>query len=82
MEKHTNSIFLKLGLSKDEDVSKRVKACLLFLAEDDDQTTAARSDTESTRGNDVTSGASFTRSTAHVSAYPPRSDRLAEATAS
>jgi len=35
VEKHINSIFLKLNLSEIEDVSKRVKAALLFLAEDD-----------------------------------------------
>jgi DNA-binding NarL/FixJ family response regulator len=35
VEKHINSIFLKLNLSDIEDVSKRVKAALLFLAEDD-----------------------------------------------
>jgi DNA-binding NarL/FixJ family response regulator len=33
VEKHINSIFLKLNLSYSEDVSKRVKAALLFLAE-------------------------------------------------
>lgn len=33
VEKHINSIFLKLGLSETGDVSKRVKATLLFLAE-------------------------------------------------
>ena len=33
VEKHINSIFLKLNLSNSEDVSKRVKATLLFLAE-------------------------------------------------
>jgi DNA-binding NarL/FixJ family response regulator len=33
VEKHINSIFLKLNLSYAEDVSKRVKATLLFLAE-------------------------------------------------
>ena len=33
VEKHINSIFLKLGLAYAEDVSKRVKAALLFLAE-------------------------------------------------
>ena len=33
VEKHINSIFLKLNLSDAEDVSKRVKATLLFLAE-------------------------------------------------
>ena len=42
VEKHTNAIFLKLGLSNAEDVSKRVKASLLFLAEEGDQATAAR----------------------------------------
>jgi DNA-binding NarL/FixJ family response regulator len=35
VEKHINSIFLKLDLSGAEDVSKRVKATLLFLAEVD-----------------------------------------------
>jgi DNA-binding NarL/FixJ family response regulator len=34
VEKHINSIFLKLDLAVAEDVSKRVKAALLFLAED------------------------------------------------
>jgi DNA-binding NarL/FixJ family response regulator len=33
VEKHINSIFLKLNLSEAHDVSKRVKATLLFLAE-------------------------------------------------
>src|SRR3954447_5568042 len=33
VEKHINSIFLKLGLAYADDVSKRVKAALLFLAE-------------------------------------------------
>jgi DNA-binding NarL/FixJ family response regulator len=33
VEKHINSIFLKLNLSDIEDVSKRVKAALLFLAD-------------------------------------------------
>jgi DNA-binding NarL/FixJ family response regulator len=33
VEKHINSIFLKLNLSEAEDVSKRVKATLMFLAE-------------------------------------------------
>jgi DNA-binding NarL/FixJ family response regulator len=32
VEKHINSIFTKLGLAASEDVSKRVKATLLFLA--------------------------------------------------
>ena len=35
VEKHINAIFLKLNLSYAEDVSKRVKATLLFLAEAD-----------------------------------------------
>jgi DNA-binding NarL/FixJ family response regulator len=35
VEKHINAIFLKLNLSGAEDVSKRVKATLLFLAEVD-----------------------------------------------
>jgi len=35
VEKHINSIFLKLNLSDIEDVSKRVKAALLFLADED-----------------------------------------------
>jgi DNA-binding NarL/FixJ family response regulator len=34
VEKHINAIFLKLNLSDAGDVSKRVKAALLFLAED------------------------------------------------
>jgi DNA-binding NarL/FixJ family response regulator len=33
VEKHINSIFLKLGLASSDDVSKRVKAALMFLAE-------------------------------------------------
>jgi DNA-binding NarL/FixJ family response regulator len=33
VEKHINSIFLKLNLAHTDDVSKRVKAALLFLAE-------------------------------------------------
>jgi DNA-binding NarL/FixJ family response regulator len=33
VEKHINSIFMKLGLVDAEDVSKRVKATLVFLAE-------------------------------------------------
>jgi DNA-binding NarL/FixJ family response regulator len=33
VEKHTHSIFTKLGLASSADVSKRVKAALLFLAE-------------------------------------------------
>ena len=34
IEKHLNSIFLKLGLGSADDVSKRVKATLIFLAEE------------------------------------------------
>jgi DNA-binding NarL/FixJ family response regulator len=37
VEKHINSIFLKLGLATQEDVSKRVKATLLFLSENGGQ---------------------------------------------
>ena len=33
VEKHINSIFMKLGLGNADDVSKRVKATLMFLAE-------------------------------------------------
>jgi DNA-binding NarL/FixJ family response regulator len=33
VEKHTHSIFTKLGLANSAEVSKRVKAALLFLAE-------------------------------------------------
>jgi DNA-binding NarL/FixJ family response regulator len=33
VEKHINAIFLKLGLAFAEDVSKRVKAALMFLSE-------------------------------------------------
>jgi DNA-binding NarL/FixJ family response regulator len=36
VEKHINSIFLKLGLADAEDVSKRVKAALLLLADEAD----------------------------------------------
>jgi DNA-binding NarL/FixJ family response regulator len=35
VEKHINSIFLKLNLAFADDVSKRVKAALMFLAETD-----------------------------------------------
>ena len=34
IEKNINAIFLKLNLAGEEDVSKRVKATLMFLAED------------------------------------------------
>ena len=33
VEKHTNSIFSKLGLSEEKDVNRRVKAVLVYLAE-------------------------------------------------
>lgn len=33
VEKHSNSIFSKLGLSEEPDVNRRVKAVLLFLAD-------------------------------------------------
>jgi DNA-binding NarL/FixJ family response regulator len=35
VEKHINSIFIKLGLTDADDISKRVKAALLFLAAGD-----------------------------------------------
>jgi DNA-binding NarL/FixJ family response regulator len=35
VEKHINSIFMKLGMTGDNDVSKRVKATLMFLSESD-----------------------------------------------
>jgi DNA-binding NarL/FixJ family response regulator len=34
VEKHINAIFMKLGLSHAEDVSRRVKATLIYLARD------------------------------------------------
>jgi DNA-binding NarL/FixJ family response regulator len=33
VEKHINAIFMKLGLARSDDVSKRVKATLIFLSE-------------------------------------------------
>jgi DNA-binding NarL/FixJ family response regulator len=33
VEKHINAIFMKLGLTRDEDVSRRVKAALIYLAQ-------------------------------------------------
>ena len=33
VEKHINAIFMKLGLAQADDVSKRVKATLIFLAQ-------------------------------------------------
>ncbi len=35
VEKHVNSIFSKLGLPEDQDVSRRVKATLIYLSEGD-----------------------------------------------
>ena len=35
VEKHINAIFLKLGLTFAEDISRRVKAALIYLAESD-----------------------------------------------
>ena len=35
VEKHINAIFMKLGLAQADDVSKRVKATLIFLAQAD-----------------------------------------------
>jgi DNA-binding NarL/FixJ family response regulator len=35
VEKHINAIFMKLGLAQADDVSKRVKATLIFLAQTD-----------------------------------------------
>ena len=34
VEKHVNSIFAKLGLPEDQDVSRRVKATLIYLADE------------------------------------------------
>jgi DNA-binding NarL/FixJ family response regulator len=42
VEKHINAIFMKLGLSGAEDVSKRVKAALLFLSETEPGSPAPR----------------------------------------
>ena len=33
IEKHTNSIFSKLGLSEERDLNRRVKAVLMYLHE-------------------------------------------------
>ena len=35
VEKHINAIFMKLGLAQADDVSKRVKATLIFLSQTD-----------------------------------------------
>jgi DNA-binding NarL/FixJ family response regulator len=37
VEKHINAIFLKLDLSRAEDVSRRVKAALIYLSQQDDK---------------------------------------------
>ena len=42
VEKHVNSIFFKLGLADAEDVSKRVKATLMFLSAGDSPQRPAR----------------------------------------
>jgi DNA-binding NarL/FixJ family response regulator len=42
VEKHINAIFMKLGLASAEDVSKRVTATLLFLAQASDSDGAGR----------------------------------------
>ena len=39
VEKHVNSIFAKLGLPEAEDVSRRVKATLIYLAEEGPEAT-------------------------------------------
>jgi len=36
VEKHINAIFMKLGLAHQEDVSRRVKAALIYLAAETD----------------------------------------------
>jgi DNA-binding NarL/FixJ family response regulator len=41
VEKHTHSIFIKLGLANAEEVSRRVKATLLFLADAGETPSAA-----------------------------------------
>ncbi len=41
VEKHINAIFLKLDLSRAEDVSRRVKAALIFLSQQDQEPPAA-----------------------------------------
>jgi DNA-binding NarL/FixJ family response regulator len=35
VEKHINAIFVKLGLAQNEDISRRVKAALIYLSEAD-----------------------------------------------
>jgi DNA-binding NarL/FixJ family response regulator len=41
VEKHINAIFLKLGLTQAEDVSRRVKAALIYLSQHSDGTADA-----------------------------------------
>ena len=43
IEKHINSIFMKLGFGASDDVSKRVTATLMFLAEGDSRHAAGSS---------------------------------------
>jgi DNA-binding NarL/FixJ family response regulator len=50
VEKHINSIFLKLDLAYADDVSKRVKATLLFLAEPDEVAPVVSARSESPGG--------------------------------
>ncbi len=40
VEKHINAIFVKLGLTNAEDFSRRVKAALIFLAQESDEDAA------------------------------------------
>jgi DNA-binding NarL/FixJ family response regulator len=42
VEKHVNSIFSKLDLPETEDTSRRVKATLIYLAEEDEARAASR----------------------------------------
>ena len=37
MEKHTNSIFTKLGLSEERDLNRRVRAVLVYLSRGGEQ---------------------------------------------
>jgi DNA-binding NarL/FixJ family response regulator len=41
VEKHINAIFLKLGLTQAEDVSRRVKAALIYLSQQSESTPEA-----------------------------------------
>ena len=40
VEKHINAIFVKLGLTNAEDFSRRVKAALIYLAQESDEDAA------------------------------------------